>query len=151
MGTLVEHWRKNQSAKESNWLIGDEIMGPGVTAKSIRTMKAEKAYENDPILGTDPQPKHIKDKYTGPADNGGVHINSGIPNHAFYRMAIELGGYAWEKAGSIWYKTLRNLNRFSNFQEAAEMTYQVAGADYGSGSKEQKAVKAAWAAVGITV
>jgi len=151
MGTLVEHWRKNQSAKEANWLIGDEIMGPGVTAKSIRTMKAEKAYENDPILGTDPQPKHMKDKYTGTADNGGVHINSGIPNHAFYRVAIELGGYAWEKAGSIWYKTLRNLNRFSNFQEAAEMTYQVAGADYGSGSKEQKAVKAAWAAVGITV
>ena len=37
-----------------------------------------------PTLGTDPQPKHLKNKYTGSADSGGVHINSGIPNHAFF-------------------------------------------------------------------
>lgn len=151
MGTLIEQWRRKETVEQANWLIGDEIMGPGVTAKAIRTMKAERAYENDPILGTDPQPKHIKHKYTGQADNGGVHINSGIPNHAFYRVAIELGGYAWEKAGSIWYKTMRKLHAKSNFQEAAQTTYLVAGADYGRGSKEQKAVKAAWAAVGIYV
>ena len=41
-------------------------------------------------------------------DNGGVHINSGIPNHAFYLVATELGGNAWEKAGAIWYATLRD-------------------------------------------
>ena len=39
-------------------------------------------------------------------DNGGVHINSGIPNHAFYLVATALGGSAWERAGLIWYRTL---------------------------------------------
>lgn len=41
-------------------------------------------------------------------DNGGVHLNSGIPNRAFYLAATSLGGYAWEKAGRIWYETLRD-------------------------------------------
>ena len=84
-------------------------------------------------------------------DEGGVHINSGIPNHAFYITALEIGGNAWEKAGRIWYKTLLNLNEYSQFQDAADMTYLVAGADHGSGSLEQQAVKKGWDAVGITV
>ena len=33
------------------------------------------------------------------SDNGGVHINSGIPNHAFYLTAVALGGNAYDKAG----------------------------------------------------
>ena len=151
MGALAEQWYLKETADEADWLIGEDIMGSDVSAKCLRTFKEEKAYVNDPLLGTDPQPKHIKDKYTGSDDNGGVHINSGIPNHAFYRAAKELGGYTWEKAGRIWYKTLRNLNRFSQIQDAAQMTYQVAGADYGIGSLEQQAVKQGWDAVGITV
>ena len=135
----------------ADWLNGDEIMGPEVTAKCIRTFRAEKAFENDPFLGTDPQPKHIRDKYTGSDDNGGVHINSGIPNHAFYRVAKEIGGYAWEKTGKIWYQTLQNLNTRSNFQEAANMTYTVAGSMFGTGSLEQQAVQNGWDAVGISV
>ncbi len=150
MGALVEHWKLKQTAEEADWLIGNNIMGSETSAKCLRIFTAEKAYENDPLLGTDPQPKHIRDKYTGFEDNGGVHINSGIPNHAFYRVALELGGYAWEKAGRIWYQTLRNLNRRSDFQEAAKMTYTVAGSMYDNGSLEQQAVKTGWDAVGIT-
>ncbi|MDJ0718908.1 MAG: M4 family metallopeptidase [Prochloraceae cyanobacterium] len=155
MGALVKQRYSGQTADRADWLNGDAIVGPEFTGKSIRTFKAEKAYENDPLLGDDPQPKHMKDFVVLPNDpfndNGGVHINSGIPNHAFYIVALEIGGNAWEKAGRIWYKTLLNLNRFSEFQEAAEMTYLVAGADYGSGSLEQKAVQKGWDTVGITV
>ena len=151
MSALVKQWHLQQPVEEADWLMGDAIVAPSLGVKSLRTFKAEKAYENHPVLGTDRQPKHIKDKYTGFEDNGGVHINSGIPNHAFYLVAIELGGKSWDKTGSIWYKTLRNLNKSSNFQEAAAMSYQVAGADFGSGSLEQQAVKKAWDAVGITV
>ena len=35
-----------------------------------------------------------------------MHINSGIPNKAFY-LRRALGGLAWEQAGRIWYDALR--------------------------------------------
>jgi Zn-dependent metalloprotease len=152
-GAMVKQWYKKQTVEEADWLMGSELFlpGPGTQARAIRTFKAEKAYENDPNLGTDPQPKHMQDKYTGEEDNGGVHINSGIPNHAFYRVAIALGGMSWERAGRIWYKTLLRLTVDSNFQDAAEMTYGVASMDYGSAGEESNAVKAAWSAVGIEI
>ncbi|MGL5942865.1 MAG: M4 family metallopeptidase [Waterburya sp.] len=151
MGEIIQQWYRKHDVKQADWRIGEDIMGPEVTAKCLRTFKAEKAYENDPLLGTDPQPKHIRDKYTGFDDNGGVHINSGIPNHAFYRVAMEVEGNAWEKTGKIWYQTLKNLNNRSDFQEAASMTHLVAGSMFGTGSLEQQAVKNGWNAVGITV
>ena len=151
MGQLVTQWRLNETVDKASWLVGHEIMGPGTKATALRTFKDEKAYENDPLLGTDPQPKHMKDKYTGHSDNNGVHINSGIPNHAFYRIAMEIGGYAWEKAGQIWYKTLLALYRTSDFQDAANTTYEKAATLYGAGSMEQQAVKTGWKAVGISV
>ena len=65
---------------------------------------------------------------------------------------MELGGFAWEKAGRIWYVTLRDrLNSTSVFAEAAQQTYFVAGSLYGSGSLEQQAVKAGWSAVGLQI
>ena len=148
-GSLVKQWRKRQNAKTADWLIGNDIMGPATQAKSLRTFKAEKAYEDDPLLGTDPQPKHLADKYTGTQDNGGVHINSGIPNHAFYRVATELGGKAWEKAGRIWYDAMRSLTQRSDFIEMVEMSSQAAVRLHGAGSLESKAVAAAWKAVGF--
>jgi Zn-dependent metalloprotease len=85
-------------------------------------------------------------------DNGGVHINSGIPNRAFYVTAMELGGFAWEKAGQIWYVTLRDkLSANSKFQNCANLTYITAGELYGVGSVEQMAVEKGWAEVGLTV
>lgn len=148
-GCLVKQWKKKQTVAKADWLIGPDIMGPGVTAKSLRTMKEGKAYENDPILGTDPQPKHLRDKFTGSEDNGGVHINSGIPNHAFYLVAMALGGRAWEKAGLIWYKTLLALTRTSSFADMVTMSTQLAAGEYGSNSTEHKAVVSAWKAVGF--
>ena len=72
-------------------------------------------------------------------DNGGVHINSGIPNRAFYLTAVELGGFAWEKAGQIWYKTLtEKLSERSSFQQAADLTFETAGELYGVGKSWSK-------------
>ena len=148
-GSLVKQWKKKQTAAKADWLIGPDIMGPATTAKSIRTFKAEKAYEDDPLLGTDPQPKRLADKYRGAEDSGGVHINSGIPNHAFFLVARALGGNAWDKPGQIWYKTLRALHQTSNFAEMVAMTVQSAGALFGAGSTAEKAVTKAWKDVGF--
>jgi Zn-dependent metalloprotease len=91
----------------------------------------------------------LRNKYTGTADSGGVHINSGIPNHAFFLVATALGGNAWDRAGRIWYRTLLALNRTSNFAQMVEMSTQTAAALFGHGSTEEKAVTRAWQAVGF--
>jgi Zn-dependent metalloprotease len=148
-GSLVKQWRKRQTADKADWLIGSDIMGSGTTAKALRTFKGEKAYENDPLLGTDPQPKHLKNKYKGAEDYGGVHINSGIPNHAFYLVAKAIGGKAWERAGNIWYKTMLKLTTTSRFTDMVEASTETAVTLYGNGSKEHKAVEAAWKQVGF--
>jgi Zn-dependent metalloprotease len=85
-------------------------------------------------------------------DNGGVHINSGIPNHAFYILATTLGGYSWEKAGRIWFKTVsERLSSDADFNDFARATVAVAGELYGEGGNVQLTVAQAWALVGIGV
>jgi Zn-dependent metalloprotease len=83
------------------------------------------------------------------ADSGGVHTNSGIPNHAFYLAATRLGGFAWEKAGRIWYETLRDkrLKPTATFRQFARCTVQNAAHFFGNA--ERKAVTAAWDEVGV--
>jgi Zn-dependent metalloprotease len=146
---MVKQWKLNQTAAQADWLIGAGIMGPRTKAKSLRTFKAGKAYENDPLLGTDPQPKRLKDRYTGSEDNGGVHINSGIPNHVFYLTAMKIGGRSWLRAGRIWYRTLLNLTATSGFEDMVETSVTAASGEFGRGSKEHKAVRSAWKEVGF--
>jgi Zn-dependent metalloprotease len=149
-GSLVKQRSLNQTADQADWLIGEGLLAPGVNGVALRSMKAPGTAYDDPVLGKDPQPAHYKDLYRGKQDNGGVHINSGIPNHAFYLAATAIGGYAWEKAGKIWYVALRDvLRRRSNFKNAANVTLTVAGQLYGQNSQEQQAVRSAWHAVGV--
>jgi Zn-dependent metalloprotease len=151
-GSLVKQYSLNQAAADADWLIGQGLLASGVNGIALRSMKAPGTAYDDPVLGKDPQPGHMKDYVNTSSDNGGVHINSGIPNHAFYVVATELGGYAWEKAGNIWYVTLRDkLGSNSNFQNCADLTFATAADLYGAGSIEQMAVKTGWAEVGITV
>jgi len=149
-GCLVKQWRNTQTAKQASWLIGEEIMGPGTQAKSLRALTGDKAYADDPLLGTDPQPKHMDDFVNMAGDNGGVHYNSGIPNHAFYLAAMKTGGKAWSKMGSVWYQTMQRLTSTSQFNDAAIVSIESAGELFGRSSAEQKAVSSAWAEVGIS-
>jgi Zn-dependent metalloprotease len=90
MSVVAEQWHKRQTVDQADWWIGGELLGPTVNARGIRTFTEEKAYVDNPYLGTDPQPKHVRDKYVGTDDYGGVHIDCGIPNHAFYFYCIDL-------------------------------------------------------------
>ena len=151
-GSLVKQYQLQQTADQADWIIGAGLFTPNVRGVGIRSMKAPGSSYDDPVLGQDPQPAHMDHYVNTTSDSGGVHINSGIPNHAFYVVAREIGGYAWEKAGAIWYKALtEKLKTNSNFTDAANLTYQAAADLYGSGSLEQKAVQSGWAAVGIAV
>lgn len=148
-GLLVRQWKKKESAAASNWLIGKDIMGTGTTARALRDFGPGKAYANDPMLGTDPQPKHMRDKFTGTSDNGGVHLNSGIPNHAFYLFARALGGQAWDVPGAIWYRAMKMLSSNSGFEDMVATTGMIAVAGHGVGSKVHKALTDAWQGVGL--
>lgn len=155
-GSLVKQYARKQNVSQADWLIGAEIMAPGINGVALRSMKDPGSAYDDPRLGgKDPQPKHMSDYMDLPDDdendNGGVHINSGIPNFAFYRLAQALGGYAWEQAGLIWYQTLQQLSPLADFQDCADISAQVAGAKFGVGSQQQDAVIAAWDQVGITI
>jgi Zn-dependent metalloprotease len=153
MGCLVKQWTLGQTAEDADWLIGAEVFTPGFEGDALRSLKAPgTAYDND-TFGKDPQPASM-DGYvelpdTDEGDNGGVHVNSGIPNHAFYLTAVAIGGNAWEAAGHIWYESLQASTPMTDFQAFAETTVGKASQLYGSG--EQDAVRDAWDQVGITV
>jgi Zn-dependent metalloprotease len=150
-GSLVKQYLLQQTADEADWLIGAGLFTENVNGVALRSMKAPGTAYDDPVLGKDPQPAHMNDFVRTFADNGGVHINSGIPNHAFYLVATQIGGYAWEKAGRIWYDTLRDpqLRSNANFTRFAQLTLQHAEQLYGAGSPEQEAVRSGWSQVGL--
>jgi Zn-dependent metalloprotease len=85
----------------------------------------------------------------GYVEDGDVHTNSGIPNHAFYLAAMKLNVNSWEKAGPIWYQALPLLQSNATFVDAANATIKAAQVLYGTGSSEAAAVQAAWREVGV--
>ena len=147
MGSLVKQWRQRQPARRADWLIGRQMMGPAVRARALRTLTGAKAFENDPLLGTDPQPKRYRDRIRIPDADIAAHLNSGIPNHAFYLVATRLGGYAWVRAGAIWYEAMTTLPSRSNFATAATRTIAIARRRFGS--RVAAVVKRAWEDVGV--
>jgi Zn-dependent metalloprotease len=151
-GSLVKQYRKKQTAAKADWLIGKGLFTRKVKGVALRSMKEPGTAYDDPLLGKDPQPGHMADYVRTSDDNGGVHINSGIPNRAFYETAVRIGGHAWERAGRIWYVTLRDrLRSSSTFSDCAKQTYAVAADLYGARSRERTAVRDGWATVGIKV
>lgn len=117
-GTAVTQYFLGQDAHTADWLIGDEIMGPDLYGEALRSMRAPGTAYDNPLLGKDPQPDHMDRYYTGPADNQGVHINSGIPNKAFYLTAMEIGT---QEAALIWYTALGKLWRTAKFNDAVNV------------------------------
>lgn len=151
-GSMIRQWMRKETSAQASWTIGAELLGAGVHGLGIRSLKAPGTAYDDPILGKDPQPAHMRHYVDTKSDNGGVHINSGIPNHAFYLAAIGLGGYSWAVLGRVWWKTLKErLTPNVDFQGFARATVEVAGEIAGSGGHVQKVIAQAWALVGITV
>lgn len=145
-GSLVKQFKRGETAEAADWLIGADIVGPNFPGRALRDMaNPGTAWERDP------QPAHMDNFVVTADDNGGVHINSGIPNKAFHILAIELGGNAWERAGAIWYETLRHyrLEPSATFRSFARLTEIVANRMFGLESAELAAVSMAWDAVGV--
>lgn len=138
-GVTTQQW---VSQDTSDWRIGNEILLDGVSA--VRDMlNPGQAYDND-VLGRDPQPGHMDDYRKMRGDNGGVHINSGIPNRAFALLCQITGEPSWGRPLAMWRRALDDLNPRSTFAELALATWRHSGG-------LNPAVREAWQKVGITL
>ncbi|MGP6170406.1 M4 family metallopeptidase [Microbacterium sp. A204] len=147
-GALAEQYALEQTAADASWLIGAGIFTDAVQGKALRSMLEPGTAYDDDELGKDPQPAHMSGFVQTTEDNGGVHINSGIPNRAFALTARALGRNAWERAGTVWYCALTGgLSSTATFREFADATVSAAGREYGE--EVTAAVRDAWMTVGV--
>ncbi|HET7435586.1 MAG TPA: M4 family metallopeptidase [Thermoanaerobaculia bacterium] len=154
MGNRVESWKRGV-VDSNTWKVGEDIYTPNTAGDALR-------YMNDPALAGDYD--YYPTRYTGTADSGGVHTNSGIANLAFYLMVM--GGShprgktstvvtalnatpltSIDMGGKIWYRALTvYMTSSTNFAGARTATASAATDLYGAAAAAT--VNAAWDAVG---
>jgi Zn-dependent metalloprotease len=135
---------------KADYLVGEDLMSP---IGGFRSMANPAAFGD---------PDHYSKRYTGAADNGGVHHNSGIVNHAFY-LAVEsgvnrtsglsvtgVGAANRDKMEKVFFRAFTQmLPSNATFSLARAATLQAARDLYGSGSDAERALTQAWTAVGV--
>ncbi len=142
-GACMKQRFLGQDAASADWLIGEGIFKPDVQGRALRSMVEPGTAYDDPRIGKDPQVGSMADYLDTQDDNGGVHLNSGIPNRAFVLAARAIGGESWQGAGRIWYAALTSgVPATSDFGTFAAATVAAAGDRAGD-------VEAAWREVGV--
>jgi thermolysin len=140
-GALNESWSDAQACvmDSGDWKIGEDIYTPYTSGDALR-------YMDNPAAGG--QPATMSGYVNTTSDNGGVHTNSGIPNHAFYLFASNIGSRTI--AGKVWYVASRDyMTSSTNFSGARAATLNAVAALYGSGSSYYSALANAWSSVGV--
>ena len=129
-----------------DWQIGEDVVRTNAfPSGALRDMQDPHNGASVGDWGGGFQPKHTNEMFTGSQDNGGVHINSGIPNHAYYLVATQIGK---EKAERIFYRALNvyltKSSQFIDLRAAVERSTQDL-----YGATESNAVASAFNQVGI--
>src|SRR5918997_1257436 len=157
-GAMVELYAEGTETTQT-WWIGEDAQTPSTPGDALRYMDRPHNASNYGYTTND-DPDHYSERYTGTGDGGGVHINSGIPNHVFYLFAKggphahvvgpTVTGIGADKAAKIWYKALTSyMTSSTNFAGARTATINAANSIYGAGSVEAISVSQAWSACGI--
>ncbi|MCW2802399.1 MAG: family metallopeptidase [Propionibacteriaceae bacterium] len=141
----------DQTADQADWLIGEGLFLPSVKAIALRSMKDPGTAYDDPLLGKDPQVGSMADYVDTNEDNGGVHLNSGIPNRAFALASIAVGGRSWDQTGKAWYDALTGgeVNSTTDFAGFAQATINSSTRLFGADSAVTQQISAAWTEVGV--
>ena len=144
-GSMFRQWQAGQTVNQADWLIGHEIMGPGAIARHFTCLRDMASPGAAHCLA--PQPFHFSKYRTGMDP----HYSSGIPNFAFYKIAMAVGGKSWEKVGQIWYKAMTGFKPSANMRMKtfANRTRKLAVSMYPGNVALQHAVDAGWVAVGL--
>jgi Zn-dependent metalloprotease len=155
-GAMIERHARGESA--NTWKIGEEAYTPANgTGDALRYMDNPHLAANNGFTSDD-DPDHYSERYTGTADNSGVHINSGIPNKAFYLLAKggshhlggSMTGIGADAAAKIWFKALTTyMTSGTTFAGARTATLDAATALHGATSSQYAAVCSAWTLVGV--
>lgn len=138
-GTVTQQWAVQDPR---DWRIGQEIMLDSSSA--VRNMLDPGTAYDNALLGKDPQVGHMDQYRKIRADNGGVHINSGIPNKAFALLCEQTQEPSWGRPLAMWRRAMEDLTPTSTFRAMAQATWRHSGG-------LNPAVKEAWAAVGIEI
>jgi Zn-dependent metalloprotease len=144
-GTAVKQWAAKETEKTANWLMGEICMTGRFKGKAIRSMKAP----GDATVVLSAQPDHMSKIFKGTADNGGVHVNSGIPNYAFYLVSMDI---STQSAAKLWFAALQLLGPKSKFPDLYKALTRAAKkmmADKTIPSTSQDSVDKAFKKVGI--
>jgi Zn-dependent metalloprotease len=138
-------WRRHQSAERADWKLGSGVIGAELRQRGYRALRSLQAPDAAGVLL--PQPRHMRDY----DPNDDPHINCGIPNHAFYKAAMALGGNSWDRIVLIWYSALSSGRRSPNmtFAEFAKLTIHRATMLFRSNAAVPRAVEQAWKDVGV--
>ena len=157
IGTSVEFYYQTagNALRQADYLIGEDVARAKVAwAKNgLRSMAEPGMFSH---------PDHYTGRYSGTSDNGGVHVNSGIVNHAFY-LAVEggtnrtsglsvqgVGAASREQIEKVFFRAfVQLLPSTASFATARAATIQAAKDLYGAGSPAERAVTQAWTAVGV--
>lgn len=147
MGVMVE---------KKSWDLGADIYTPGKPGDALRSLKDPASIPN-PLKPGEGYPDHYNKRYTGTADNGGVHINSSINNKAAYLVSeggehygVKVTGVGREATEKIYYRALtKYLTANSDFKMMRQAALQSAEDLYGKNSKAVQAVTKAYDAVGV--
>lgn len=144
-GSMFRQWQANQTVNAADWLIGKEIMGPGAIARGFTCLRDMANPAAKHCLA--PQPTKFSQYHNGMDP----HDSSGIPNLAFYKAAMGIGGKSWEKAGQIWYKALTGYAPSPNMKMKtfANRTRKLASKLYPTDPAIKAAIDVAWKAVGL--
>lgn len=130
-----------------DWKLGEDVVRTSVfPSGALRDM--EDPHNGGTSLNDNGwQPKHYNERYTGQEDNGGVHINSGIPNHAYYLIAEQIGK---SKAEQIFYHALtKYLTKSSQFIDLRVAVDEAIKDLHGTNDPSRQVATNAFNAVGI--
>lgn len=157
-GAMVELYADGGTITADTWKIGEDSYTPGTAGDALRYMDNPHLAGNGGYTSDD-DPDHYAERYTGTADNGGVHINSGIGNKVFYlavvggthhRSGVTVTGMGATDAARIWYSALTNyMTSSTNFAGARTATLNAATAIFGGSSAQYNTVATAWCAAGV--
>lgn len=157
-GAMVELYSRGGTVTSDTWKIGEQAYTPNTAGDALRYMNNPHLASNSGYTADD-DPDHYTERYTGTADSGGVHINSGIPNHVFYLAAaggthhlsgVTVTGMGTTDAARIWYRALTTyMTSGTNFSAARTAMLNAATDLFGASSTQYTTVAKAWCAAGV--